>query len=81
PFRGLRLTCAFCQLVCFGNKKETAENYKLLKNSGCLIQEEDGDFKILPADEAKEYFESMNPKHRKLYYQPVKKRKQEILVH
>ncbi|NVM30339.1 MAG: hypothetical protein HWN65_15950 [Candidatus Helarchaeota archaeon] len=67
PFRGLRLTCAFCQLVCFGNKKETAENYKSLKNSGCLIQEEDGDFIILPADEAKEYFESINPKHRKLY--------------
>ena len=73
PYKGLRLTCAFCQLVCFGNKQETIENYKLIKNSGCVIQKENGDYIILQADEAKEYFEQFPKKHQEKYY--IKKRK------
>ncbi|TFF86636.1 MAG: epoxyqueuosine reductase [Promethearchaeota archaeon] len=67
PFRGLRLTCAFCQLVCFGNKKETLENYKILKNSGCVVQDTNGDYLILPPDEAKGYFEKLPHEHKRLY--------------
>lgn len=63
----LRLTCANCQLICFGNRKETAQNYKMLVKSGCVIQEESGDFVVLPHDEAQQKFDNMNPKHKKKY--------------
>ncbi|NVM03357.1 MAG: epoxyqueuosine reductase [Candidatus Helarchaeota archaeon] len=70
----VRLTCAMCQLVCFGNRKETSQNYRALINSGCVIQKENGELVILPPDEAKEVFENMNPEHRKLYYYQGKKK-------
>ena len=63
----VHLTCAFCQLVCFGNRKETSENYRMLLDSGCVIQKENGELVVLPPDEVKEVFENMDPKHRKLY--------------
>ena len=66
PYK-LRLTCGFCQLVCFGNKKETVKNYKMLINSGCVIQAVNGDYIILPGDKAREFFEKLPIKHRKLY--------------
>lgn len=63
----VHLTCAMCQLVCFGDLKETIQNYHMLINSGCVIQKENGELIILPHDEAKELFESLEPKHRELY--------------
>jgi epoxyqueuosine reductase QueG len=46
------LTCGNCQLICWGNHEETAENYKLLINSGCVIENEQGENVILPPEEA-----------------------------
>jgi len=63
----LRLTCGGCQIVCWGNKEETRENYRLRTKSGCAVQKEDGDVVFLPADEAERVFEAMDPVHRKLY--------------
>ena len=65
PFR---LTCANCQLICFGNRKETAENYRMLVKSGCVIQNEDGEVIVIPAEEAHEVFNQFKPEHRKLYH-------------
>ncbi len=68
----VQLTCANCQLICAGNPKETAQRYKILVNSGCVIQNEDGSLDILPPDKAKELFESMPIKHQRLYHKDYK---------
>ncbi len=61
------LTCGHCQLVCWGDKKETAKNLKLLHTSGCVLQEPDGSVTVLPADEAEQAFAAFDPAHRALY--------------
>jgi hypothetical protein len=63
----LRLTCACCQAVCAANEDERKENYRLLKNSGCVIQRENGDIVVLPPEKAAEEFEKMDPAHKALY--------------
>ncbi|MHA1669353.1 MAG: epoxyqueuosine reductase [Promethearchaeota archaeon] len=68
----IQLTCANCQLICAGNPKETAQRYKILVNSGCVIQNEDGSLEIFPPDKAKEVFESMPIKHQHLYRKDYK---------
>jgi ferredoxin len=61
------MTCGNCQLVCRGDKKETAANLKLLHNSGCVLQGRDGGLFTLPPDEAARAFEKMDPGHKALY--------------
>ena len=63
----VRLTCGICNYICFGNREETRENYRLLTSSGCVIQQEDGEKVVLTPDEAAETFEKMPPEHRALY--------------
>ncbi len=72
--RAIQLTCGNCNLICWGDPAETAKNYKILKNSGCVIQKEDGELIILPPEKAKVEFEKLNPKHKRLYYKDYKKR-------
>ncbi len=60
-------TCGMCQLVCFGDKKENAKNFKLLSKSGCAVQEPDGTLLILSAEEAEEKMRAMPPEHSALY--------------
>ena len=67
PGYNIRLTCVMCQNICWGNAKDTAENYKILTNSGCVIQNEDGSYKVLPPEEAEHYFQSLPKKHRNKY--------------
>ncbi len=70
----IQLTCGNCQLICWGDPAETAKNYKMLKNSGCVIQKEDGELIVLPPEKAKEEFEKKNPKSKRLYYKDYKKK-------
>lgn len=65
-----RLTCGNCQVVCGADKDQRKENYRLLKNSGCIIQRENGDIVVLPPDEAAEALEKMDPVHKALYTDP-----------
>jgi epoxyqueuosine reductase QueG len=67
PGAKIHMTCGNCQMICWGDKKETAKNLKLLQGSGCVLQKPDGDLLALPADEAREEFEKMDPDHRRLY--------------
>lgn len=69
PLSGMniRLTCGNCNYVCWGDKNETRENYRLLTSSGCVIQRESGEKVVLPPDDAAEEFEKMSPEHRALY--------------
>jgi len=48
------LTCGNCQLICSGDHDETAENYRILTNSGCVVTTENGDNIILSKEEADE---------------------------
>ena len=63
----MRLTCGCCQIVCSADKKARNENYKLLKNSGCVIQRENGDIEVLPPEDAAKEFDKMDPAHKILY--------------
>ena len=36
------LTCGNCQLICSGDHDETAENYRILTESGCVVRNENG---------------------------------------
>ena len=71
--KDVKLTCGNCQLICWGDPKETKENYNLLINSGCVLQKEDGKIEILPPGKAKRAFNAMNPKHQKLYYKKIRR--------
>ena len=70
-----KLTCGNCQLICWGDPKETTENYRILANSGCVLQKENGDIIVLPHEEAEREFNKMNPKHQRLYYKEINKKK------
>lgn len=70
----VQLTCGNCNILCWGDSVETAKNYKILKNSGCVIQKENGELVVLPPEKAKEEFEKMDPKHQRHYYKDYKKR-------
>ena len=63
----IRLTCGNCCYICFGDRDETRENYRLLKYSGCVIQLENGEKRVLSPEQAAAEFEKMNPDHKKLY--------------
>ena len=63
----IRLTCGNCSYICFGDKDETRENYRLLTSSGCVIQLENGEKIALSPEEAAETFEKMAPAHKLLY--------------
>lgn len=63
----LRLTCANCQLICWGDKAATRENYRLLTKSGCVLQRENGDIDVLPSRDAARAFEKLTPEHKSLY--------------
>lgn len=64
---GVFLTCGQCQIVCWGNREDTSENYRLLISSGCVIQRENGHIVVLPPDDAAAEFERFDPQHRDLY--------------
>lgn len=60
-------SCGMCQLICFGNKKDNAKNFRLLSKSGCAVQEPDGTLLILSAEEAEEKLRTMPQEHSALY--------------
>jgi len=63
--KNVTLTCGNCQLICWGDPIETAENYKILTNSGCAVQKKNREIVVLPPDEAEELFLALGNKNRK----------------
>ncbi|MGQ9722404.1 MAG: epoxyqueuosine reductase, partial [Candidatus Jordarchaeum sp.] len=68
PGLNLRLTCGMCQNICWGNPEDTKENYRLLTNSGCVLQRKNGDIIILPPDKAQKVFNEFPDEHKRKYY-------------
>ncbi len=52
--KDFNLTCGNCQLICSGDHDETAENYHILTNSGCVVTNENGENIIVSKEEADE---------------------------
>ena len=75
----IQLTCGNCQYVCAGNPKETAQRYKTLVNSGCVIQNDDGRLEIYPTEKAKEVFEAMPIKKQRLYHKDYRKKIRKVV--
>ncbi|NVM36690.1 MAG: epoxyqueuosine reductase [Candidatus Lokiarchaeota archaeon] len=74
----VQLTCGNCQIICWGDPKDTAKNYKILVNSGCVIQREDGRLEVFPPDEAIEEFEKMPLKRQRWYRKDYKMKMRQI---
>ena len=59
--------CFNCQIVCHPEKEIRTARYKMLIESGVVIQEPDGTRRVVSPEEAKEYLNSMPLERRKLY--------------
>ncbi len=65
--RKLYTTCGNCQIICSPDKEERKKRYKMLAESGVVIQNPDGSIEVLPPDEAAARVAAMSPEHRALY--------------
>ncbi len=63
----LRVSCANCQLVCCPDKNERQARYKMLTESGVVIQNSDGSRKAVSPEKANQIFASMSASRRALY--------------
>jgi hypothetical protein len=63
----MEYTCSNCHFVCHPNKEVRKARYRMLTESGVVIQEPDGTRRAVSPEEAKEYLKSMSPERRKLY--------------
>ena len=48
-------------MICWGDPEQTAENYRILVNSGCTIRDDEGYVEVRNCDEAKKYYEENHP--------------------
>lgn len=61
------LTCGNCQLICCPDKKDRKRRYKMLTESGVVIQNPDGTLEAVSPESAKERLASMDPELRSAY--------------
>ena len=67
PGARMEYTCSNCHFVCHPDKEIRKARYRMLTESGVVIQEPDGTLRAVSPEEAKEYIKSMPPERRKLY--------------
>ena len=60
-------SCSNCHLVCHPDKEVRIARYKMLIESGVIIQELDGTRRVVSPEEAEEYLNSLPLERRKLY--------------
>ena len=63
----MEYTCSNCHFVCHPDKEVRKARYRMLTESGVVIQEPDGTIRVVSPEEAKEYLEAGPPERRKLY--------------
>ena len=63
----LGMTCGCCQIICVADKEERKKRYKMLTESGCVVQNPDGSVEAFPPEEAAERVAAMDPETRALY--------------
>lgn len=66
----LEFTCGHCQFVCHPDKEVRQRRYKMLINSGVVIQESEGALKAVSPVEAEKHLSAMSLEQRVLYEHP-----------
>ena len=61
------LTCGNCQLICHPDKEVRKARYKMLVESGVIVQNPDGTLEAVSPEEAKKKLADMDPDTRALY--------------
>lgn len=67
PGDKVQLTCGNCQLICHPDKDVRQKRFKLLIESGVIVQNPDGSLEAVTPEEAKKQLASMHPEKRALY--------------
>ncbi len=67
PGDRVELTCGNCQLICHPDKDVRKRRYKLLVESGAVVQMPDGSLEALTPEEAEKIVAAMSPERRALY--------------
>ena len=67
PGNKLEFTCGHCQFLCHPNKKVRQDRYKMITNSGVVIQGEDGHLRAVKPEEAIAHLDGMDVETRALY--------------
>jgi hypothetical protein len=67
PGDRVELTCGNCQLICHPDKDIRKERYKLLTESGVIVQNPDGTLEAVSPEEAAKRLAEMTPEDRALY--------------
>ena len=67
PGDKVELTCGNCQLICHPDKDVRKKRYKLLSESGVIVQSPDGSLEAVSPEEANKRLEEMKPEDRALY--------------
>jgi epoxyqueuosine reductase QueG len=60
-FKGVYLTCGNCQIICWGDPEKTAENYRILTNSGCTVLDDEGFVDVKRCEEAQKIYDDKFP--------------------
>ncbi len=61
------LTCGNCQLICHPDKEVRKARYKMLVESGVVVQNSDGSLEAVTPAEGKKRIAEMDPDTRALY--------------
>jgi len=67
PGKLVEIMCGNCQLVCHPDKAIRTKRFKLLTQSGVIIQHPDGSLAAVSPEEAEEHLAAMTPETRALY--------------
>jgi hypothetical protein len=67
PGDKVELTCGNCQLICHPDKDVRKKRYKLLTESGVIVQSPDGRLEAVSPEEADKRLAEMTPEDRALY--------------
>ena len=67
PGDKVELTCGNCQLICHPDKEIRKKRYKMLTESGVMVENPDGTREAVSAEEAKSRLTAMDPETRALY--------------
>ena len=67
PGDKVELTCGNCQLICHPDKEVRKRRYKMLVESGVVVQNPDGSLDAVTPEEAKKRIAEMDPDTRALY--------------
>jgi len=71
PGNKLEFTCGHCQFLCHPDKEVRNQRYKMITNSGVVIQEADGSSRAVKPEEAIVHLEAMDVKTRALYEKDI----------